>query len=237
MSEETGEYLVSEFIINISQMLCFPFAIDANEEIIGQTYKIIKEFNLFMKIMSACMSNSSFLVCDIPIGLVSRLVLTDEDILLMIIDQLNNSPKVYRRISLLSYRISIVKCLFIQLGEFFSRQLNQASSSDSLIADIFSIFSHLSRKSEDIVPVLIKILRGPTTASSPVTSTGNGAASFQILIKSLNGNAIVKARCCNMIGNLMKHNDLFYDVLKKNKVLFESLVKCCQLDELNVRKV
>lgn len=40
-----------------------------------------------------------------------------------------------------------------------------------------------------------------------------------------------------MIGNLMKHNDQFYDILKKNKNIFENLVRCCQIDELNVRKV
>jgi hypothetical protein len=116
--------------------------------------------------------------------------------------------------------------------DFFSKLLNQPNSSDSLVADVFSIFSHLSRKNEDIVPTLIKILKTPP----PGTSSGS-VVSFQSLLKSLNGNPILKARCCNMIGNLMKHNDLFYDVLKKNRVLFESLVKCCQLDELNVRKV
>lgn len=102
--------------------------------------------------------------------------------------------------------------------------LYQNSSSDTLISDVFSIFSHLSRKSEDVVPAIIKILKGPQN-------------NFQIIVKSLNGNLIVKSRCCNMIGNLMKHNDLFYDVLKKSKTIFENLVKCCQLDEINVRKV
>lgn len=89
-----GEYLVGEFIINISQMLCFPFAIDANEEIISQTYRIIKEFNLFNKLLSACISNLTFVNCDIPISLISRLIITDEDLVLLMIDQLNNSTKV-----------------------------------------------------------------------------------------------------------------------------------------------
>jgi len=35
----------------------------------------------------------------------------------------------------------------------------------------------------------------------------------------------------------MKHNDVFYEVLRKNKPIFEDLAKCCQTDELNVRKV
>ena len=101
---------------------------------------------------------------------------------------------------------------------------NQIRFSDNLVADVFSILSHLSRKSEDVVITIIKILKG----------SSNG---FQILVRCLNGNPIIKSRCCNMIGNLMKHNDLFYDILKKNKLIFENLIKCCQLDEFNVRKV
>jgi hypothetical protein len=93
-SDETGDYLVGEFIIIISQLLCFPFAIDANEEIITNTYKIIKEFNLFSKIIADCILYSSCLTCDIPIGLIARLILTDEDLVQLMIDQLNTSEEV-----------------------------------------------------------------------------------------------------------------------------------------------
>lgn len=121
-----------------------------------------------------------------------------------------------------------VVVVVVKLCDFFSKLLSNPNSSDSLIVDIFSIFSHLSRNSEDIVSTVIKILKSTSSSTSP---------SFYIIIKSLNGNATLKSRCCNMIGNLMKHNDMFYDVLKKNKPIFDSLIKCCQLDELNVRKV
>ena len=114
---------------------------------------------------------------------------------------------------------------YFQVCDFFSKLIYHPSSSDSLLADIFSIMSHLSRKSEDVVVTIIKILKG--------TNQQN----YQILIKSLSGNPVVKSRCCNMLGNLMRYNDAFYDVLKKNKQIFDLLVRCSQLDELNVRKV
>lgn len=94
LNEDYGDCLVGEFIINICQILCFPFAIDANEDIISRTYKIIKEFNLFNKIISACIANSSLISCDVPISLISRLILTDEDLVQLMINQLNNSPEV-----------------------------------------------------------------------------------------------------------------------------------------------
>lgn len=92
---ENGDQLVGEFIVSISQILCFPFAIDANEEIIAQTYKIIKELNLFNKLLSACMAHSQCVTFDIPMSLIARLILTDENLVLLMIDQLNNSPKVF----------------------------------------------------------------------------------------------------------------------------------------------
>ena len=53
----------------------------------------------------------------------------------------------------------------------------------------------------------------------------------------MNSNPLVRARCCNMIGNIMRHNGLFYDTIKKNKEIFSCLARCFQSDELNVRKV
>ena len=88
--------------------------------------------------------------------------------------------------------------------------------------------SHLSRKSEDSVSTIIRILKG---------QDNKGQNNFQILTKCLVGNAMIRSRCCNLIGNLMKHNEVFYDVLKSNKFIFDGLARCCQTDELNVRKV
>lgn len=207
--EDSVEYLLNEYILLICQILCFPFAIDPNEEVISRMYSIIKDFNLFQKILNACMLNVAHLTCDIPFSLIARLVLTDEDLVQLMIDQLNTSN---------------------QLCDFLNKLLYSSKSSDSLIADILSILSHLSRKSEDSIASIIKILRCPETKSSKSNQ-------FPILTRCLNGQPIVRSRCCNLIGNLMKHNDIFYEILKKNKPIFEDLAKCCQTDELNVRKV
>lgn len=203
INENYGDYLVGEFIINICQIICFPFAIDSNEEVLGRTYKIIKDYNLFNKIIQACIKNykCNKIKMDIPIGLVTRLVLTDDDLVQLLVNQMLNSAEIM---------------------DFFSSLLYSKNSSESLIGDIYTIFSHLSRKSEDIVGCLIKIL--------------NGQENFKILVKSLNGNLVVKSKCCNMIGNMMKFNDSFYEILKKEKQIFDCLIKCCQLEEINVRK-
>ena len=119
------------------------------------------------------------------------------------IDKLNNSSEIF---------------------DFFKKLLYQMNSSESLIADTFSIFSHLARKSEEVINTIIKILKGPQD-------------NFSILFVCFNGSSLIKSRCCNMIGNLMKHNDSFYEVLRANKEIFQLLVVCCKAEELNIRKV
>ena len=92
--EDNVDCIVNEFIITICQILCFPFAIEPNEDVVSRMYKIIKEFNLFHKIVNACILHGAHLSCDIPFSLISRLVLTDEDLVQLMIDQLNNSNQV-----------------------------------------------------------------------------------------------------------------------------------------------
>jgi fused len=205
-NDKDFDELVNKFIVTICQILCFPFAIDANEDIVTKVYKIFKDFNLFNKILGACMDcNSKSSVLDVPIGLITRLILTDEDLVELMIDQLNET----------------------KVADFMSKLLYDSGTSDNVIADLLSIFSHLSRKSQDVVEIIIKILQKDDKKTTN---------SFQILNKCLTGNVMLKARCCNLIGNLMKHTPIFYDVLKRNKSIFDNVVQCCQIDELNVRK-
>ena len=90
--ESSSDYLAGEFLINICQILCFPFGIDANEELISKTFTIIKDYNFLNKIISACVScDRNFIEFDIPIGLLARLILSDEDLSQLFIDQINTS--------------------------------------------------------------------------------------------------------------------------------------------------
>jgi hypothetical protein len=80
-------------LIHICQIMCFPFAIEANEEIICRTYSIIKDFNFFNKILSCLMTNNQ-MQHDIPISLIARLILTDNDLCELLANQINTSDKV-----------------------------------------------------------------------------------------------------------------------------------------------
>jgi hypothetical protein len=54
---------------------------------------------LLSTILTSCIHNASILVFDIPFGLITRLILTDDGFVESIIDQLNNSNEVEVRVN------------------------------------------------------------------------------------------------------------------------------------------
>ena len=64
--------------------------------------RIFKEYNLLNKILDSCISTIDILMFDIPIGLATRLILTDDDSVQLIIDQFNNSNEVIISFSILN---------------------------------------------------------------------------------------------------------------------------------------
>jgi hypothetical protein len=226
--EDRGESAISELITHISYILCYPFAIfDANEENVSRAYTLIKEFNLFSKLLDACVSyRLAATRCDVPVSLLTRLVLGDEDLARMIVDRLLDEAS--------------------GVCDFFAAILhnNADNSSETLIADVLTMLSHLCRRGDDALAPVMRMLRCSCANNS---GRGNGSGQqanpttngdYQIIVKYLLGdNPLLKSKCCNMIGNMMRHNDSFYEALRDNKAIVDCMLKCCQLDELNVRKV
>jgi hypothetical protein len=212
VSDNKAESVVSELITHISYILCYPFAIDASEDIVSRSYMLIKEFNLFSKLLDACVAYcGGNTCCEVPVSLLVRLILGDEDLARMLVDRLNESSDV---------------C------DFFTAILHKPNSAETVVADLFAMLSHLCRRGDDAIAPAMRILKRSTSEQS------DSIGDYQIIVKYLlNGNPLLKSKCCNMIGNMMRHNDAFYVAMRENKDLIDCLLKCCQLDELNVRKV
>ena len=47
----------------------------------------------------------------------------------------------------------------------------------------------------------------------------------------------VQARACGLMGNLLRHTDEFYSVLKEKEELIDALLMCLVSSETDVRKV
>lgn len=104
--------------------------------------------------------------------------------------------------------------------------LTSALFSDSLTltTDLLSLLTHVARACPEHLPFLQRILRGSDVADQPLTC--------------LLGHRqhMVRAKTCNLLGNLLRHSHDFPQVLQSQPALLESLLGCLADREESVRR-
>ncbi|XP_064021142.1 serine/threonine-protein kinase 36 isoform X2 [Pogoniulus pusillus] len=98
------------------------------------------------------------------------------------------------------------------------------SGSLKLTVDLLSLLTHVARAHPEQLPFLQSILRGSDGAEQPLTC--------------LLGHRqhLIRAKTCNLLGNLLQHGHGFPWVLQSQHGLLESLVECLLDPEESVRK-
>ncbi|NXK01643.1 STK36 kinase, partial [Herpetotheres cachinnans] len=104
--------------------------------------------------------------------------------------------------------------------------LTSALFSDSLTltTDLLSLLTHVARACPEHLPFLQRILRGSDVATQPLTHL-LGHQQHPI-----------RAKTCNLLGNLLRHDHGFPQVLHSQPDLLESLLGCLVDREESVRK-
>lgn len=87
-----------------------------------------------------------------------------------------------------------------------------------LITEVLLFLSSLCRKSQNVNSAIHDL---------------NVYADLKNLIE--NTDSAIKSRVCNLIGNMCRHTDFFYEEIKKNG-LINPLLKCCYDTDKNTRK-
>ncbi|XP_072731367.1 serine/threonine-protein kinase 36 isoform X1 [Ciconia boyciana] len=104
--------------------------------------------------------------------------------------------------------------------------LRSALFTDSLTltADLLSLLTHVARACPEHLPFLQRILRGSDVADQPLTC--------------LLGHRqhLIRAKTCNLLGNLLRHSHGFPQALQSQPGLLESLLGCLADREDSVRK-
>ncbi|XP_040460070.1 serine/threonine-protein kinase 36 [Falco naumanni] len=104
--------------------------------------------------------------------------------------------------------------------------LTSALFSDSLTltTDLLSLLTHVARACPEHLPFLQRILRDSDVASQPLTH--------------LLGHEqhLIRAKTCNLLGNLLRHDHGFPQALQSQPDLLESLLGCLVDQEESVRK-
>ncbi|XP_074001801.1 serine/threonine-protein kinase 36 [Numenius arquata] len=98
------------------------------------------------------------------------------------------------------------------------------SGSLMLTTDLLSLFTHVARACPEHLPFLQRILSGSDVADQPLTR--------------LLGHRqhLIRAKTCNLLGNLLRHGHSFPQVLQSQPGLLESLLGCLVDQEESVRK-
>jgi len=98
---------------------------------------------------------------------------------------------------------------FMLLKDYYNKEL---------ITEILLFLSSLCRKSQNVNSAIHDL---------------NIYSDLKSLIESSDSN--IKSRVCNLIGNMCRHTDFFYEEIKKNG-LINPLLKCCYDQDKNTRK-
>ena len=107
---------------------------------------------------------------------------------------------------------------FENLNFITSFNLLSDFTQQDMIYDVLVTLSSLCRKADSVYPAISKL-------------------NILYILKSLidNCDSTIKSRACNLLGNMCRHSDYFYDSIK-NANLAESLIKCCYDEDNNTRK-
>ncbi|XP_070572421.1 serine/threonine-protein kinase 36-like [Ptychodera flava] len=137
--------MIVDIVLQVSQLLCFPYAIDINDHMLSSVLESMHQSQIISKLVYVCRSYLQPHHMATSVGLIVRLVLSDT----VFVAQLQDAIRIHKAESLLSTLIS-----------------NQCS--ESIQADALSMYSHLVRTSEEHLPLLKGILKGDNSNYDPL---------------------------------------------------------------------
>ncbi|GAB1598160.1 serine/threonine-protein kinase 36-like [Argonauta hians] len=132
--------LPMEIFLRIVQMCCYPFGLDVNLEVMEQTVCCFHLLEFLPKLFYATVHYVSKDCLDIPMGLICRLVLSIDGMVMQFSNALHADPKAI---------------------PFIQQTFLSSAIPHSVLSDLLSICCHLARTSADHVNVLNTILVGP----------------------------------------------------------------------------
>ncbi|XP_053375553.1 serine/threonine-protein kinase 36-like isoform X2 [Mercenaria mercenaria] len=137
-----GPQLTVDLILEVTQICCFPFAVDASDDLLGEIQTCLHAHQLMPRLMYACQKYLKDDQLETPIGLITRLVLSNN----IFIDQFCSSVKDLKFLSFLSTCIA-------------------PTSPVSVVCDTISLCNHLVRTSAQhatLVKSVIQSNKGDT---------------------------------------------------------------------------
>ncbi|VDI30045.1 fused, partial [Mytilus galloprovincialis] len=140
-----GPQLTADMILEVTQLCCFPFAVDIAEELLHQVQQCLFNASLLPRLIFCCTKYLKNEQLEIPINLMLRLVLGSQQFL----KQFCKCVKEQKTVSLLT-------------------QCTQSTSS-TVVSDVVSICSHLVRMSPQHAPFVKSVFHGSKGDYDPLS--------------------------------------------------------------------
>ncbi|KAK7088085.1 serine/threonine-protein kinase 36-like isoform X2 [Littorina saxatilis] len=164
--KEEGQQLREDILLAVTQLGCFPFAVDINDDLLAEIQMCLFSSQLLPRLLAATSHYLKGETLETPIGLMTRLVLGNP----IFVQQFASTVKE-------------LKC-----SSFVCNSLAE-SNPLSVVCDMVSITSHLVRTSPEHLGLVIIILKGAKGDYSPLTSLiGHSSAVVKSRTCSLLGN-------------------------------------------------
>ncbi|NXI91795.1 STK36 kinase, partial [Psophia crepitans] len=199
--EDGDPELVPAVVIQACQLLCFPFALDVDEDTLALVLEAVRDAQIPAQLLQVCSRHLSLSYTELPTSLLCHLVVSDEQV----VDQMAREAAT---------------------SEHVVAFLTSALFSDSLTltTDLLSLLTHVARACPEHLPFLQRVLRGSDAPDQPLTR--------------LLGHRqhLIRAKTCNLLGNLLRHGHGFPQALRSQPGLLESLLACLADREESVRK-
>ncbi|XP_069717410.1 serine/threonine-protein kinase 36 isoform X4 [Phaenicophaeus curvirostris] len=144
--EDGDPELVPAVVMHACQLLCFPFALNVDEDTIALVTEAVRDAQIPAQLLQVCSHHLPLLHAELPVSLLCHLVVCDEQV----IDQ------IVRAAATSEDNIAFLKSALF-------------SDSVTLTTDLLSLLTHVARASPDHLPFLQRILKGLDVADQPLT--------------------------------------------------------------------
>ncbi|KAL5015967.1 hypothetical protein ScPMuIL_005556 [Solemya velum] len=136
-SEGERKQVLEDLVSEVTQLCCFPFAVDTPEATLADVQQCLHANNLLPRMFLACLTHMDQAHLDLPIGLIARLMFAND----IFVSQFAQAVKIYE-------------------GEKFLSDCVKLTCPLSVLCDTVSICSHLVRTSPDHLPLLKTVFKG-----------------------------------------------------------------------------
>ncbi|NWT77649.1 STK36 kinase, partial [Lanius ludovicianus] len=138
--------VVPDVIIQVCQLLCFPFALDVDKETLALIMEAVRDTQIPAQLLQVCTCYLPFSFTELPLGLLCQLVVSDTQVIDQVVREAAASEHIVA---------------FLQSVLF--------SDNVTVTTDLLSLLTHVARACSEHLPFLQRILMDSDVAEQPLT--------------------------------------------------------------------